>query len=119
MSHMPVHSPCKLMTVAGISSVVATAVVASIGDVSRFDRPEKLASYFGLTPRVRQSGDRAAFHGKISKQGNATARTMLIEAAWAAASVPGPLRAFFLRDKSRKGMNVAAVETRHRNPSRR
>ena len=37
------------MTVAGISSVIATAVVASIGDISRFDRPEKLASYFGLT----------------------------------------------------------------------
>ena len=29
----------KLMTVAGINSVVATAVVASIGDISRFDRP--------------------------------------------------------------------------------
>ncbi len=101
----------KLMTVAGISSVIATAVMASIGDISRFDRPEKLASYFGLTPRVRQSGDRAAFHGRISKQGNATARTMLIEAAWAAASVPGPLRAFFLRVKSKKGMNVAAVAT--------
>ena len=36
---------------------------------------------------------------------------MLIEAAWAAASVPGPLRAFFLRVKSKKGMNVAAVAT--------
>ena len=101
----------KLMTVAGISSVVATAVLASIGDISRFDSSEKLASYFGLTPRVRQSGNRPAFHGKISKHGNATARTMLIEAAWVAASVPGPLRAFFLRVKAKKGMNVAAVAT--------
>jgi transposase len=101
----------KLMTVAGINSVVATAVLASIGDISRFERPEKLASYFGLTPRVRQSGDRAAFHGKISRQGNATARTVLLEAAWSAALVPGPLRAFFLRIKDRKGLNVAAVAT--------
>ena len=101
----------KLMTVAGISSVVATAVLASIGDISRFESSEKLASYFGLTPRVRQSGNRPAFHGKISKHGNATARTMLIEAAWVAASVPGPLRAFFLRVKAKKGMNVAAVAT--------
>jgi len=101
----------KLMTVAGISSVIATAVIASIGDISRFATPEKLASYFGLTPRVRQSGDRGAIHGRISKQGNATARTMLVEAAWGAASVPGPLRAFFLRIKDRKGANVAAVAT--------
>jgi transposase len=101
----------KLMSVAGISSVIATAVVASIGDISRFSSPEKLASYFGLTPRVRQSGDRGAIHGRITKQGNATARTMLVEAAWSAASVPGPLRAFFLRIKDRKGANVAAVAT--------
>jgi transposase len=101
----------KLMTVAGISSVIATAVVASIGDTGRFASPEKLASYFGLTPRVRQSGDRIAVHGRISKQGNAAARTMLVEAAWSAAAVPGPLRAFFLRIKARKGQNVAAVAT--------
>ena len=101
----------KLMSVAGISSVIATAVLASIGDISRFKSPEQLASYFGLTPRVRQSGDRGPIHGRISKQGNATARTMLIEAAWSAASVPGPLRAFFLRIKDRKGLNVAAVAT--------
>lgn len=83
----------KLMTVAGISSVIATAVVASIGDIRRFNSPEKLASYFGLTPRMYQSGHRAAIHGRISKHGNETARTMLVEAAWFAASVPGPLRA--------------------------
>ena len=36
---------------------------------------------------------------------------MLIEAAWSAASVPRPLRAFFLRIKDRKGLNLAAVAT--------
>ena len=101
----------KLMAIAGISSVIATAVIAAIGDVSRFASPDRLASYFGLTPRIRQSGDHAAIHGRISKQGNAIARTMLIEAAWSAASVPGPLRAFFLRIKDRKGLNVAAFAT--------
>ena len=101
----------KLMSVAGISAIISTSVLASIGDISRFQTPQKLASYFGLTPRVRQSGDRGAIHGRISKQGNATARTMLVEAAWSAASVPGPLRAFFLRIKDRKGANVAAVAT--------
>ena len=99
----------KLMAVAGIGSVIATAVIASIGDISRFATPGKLASYFGLTPRVRQSGAREAIHGRITKQGNATARTMPVEAAWGAASVPGPLRAFFLRTKDRKGANVGEL----------
>ncbi len=101
----------KLMTITGINSIVATTVLASIGDISRFQSPEHLASYFGLTPRVRQSGDRGAIHGRISKQGNTAARTMLIEAAWSASASPGPLRAFFLRIKDRRGANVAATAT--------
>ena len=101
----------KLMSVAGVSSVIATAVIASIGDISRFQSPEKLASYFGLTPRVRQSGKRGAIHGRISKQGNATAQTMLIEATWGAASVPRPLGAFFLSDD---GCGVVVADHRFR-----
>lgn len=54
----------KLMSAAGISSVISTAVIASIGDISRFPSPEHLASYFGLTPRVRQSGDHAPINSR-------------------------------------------------------
>ncbi|SFQ33480.1 Transposase IS116/IS110/IS902 family protein [Bradyrhizobium sp. Ghvi] len=42
----------KLMTIPGVSSVVASNVLASIGDIARFQSPDKLSSYFGLTPRV-------------------------------------------------------------------
>lgn len=34
---------------------------------------------------------------------------MLVEAAWAAAKAPGPLHAFFVRIRARKGHQVAAV----------
>jgi len=34
---------------------------------------------------------------------------MLVEAAWAAAKAPGPLRSFFLRIRARRGIQVAAV----------
>ena len=36
---------------------------------------------------------------------------MLVEAAWAAARAPGPLRAFFLRVRARRRQHVAAVAT--------
>ena len=36
---------------------------------------------------------------------------MLVEAAWAAARGPGPLRAFFQRVRARRGQHVAAVAT--------
>lgn len=101
----------RLMTVGGINLTIAIGLVAAIGDVGRFSSPAKLVSYFGLNPRVRQSGDRPAYHGRISKQGRAQARGLLVEAAWSAASSPGPLRAFFLRIKDRRGQQVAAVAT--------
>jgi len=62
----------RLMTIPGIGPVVASTVLASIGDISRFETPEKLSCYFGLTPKVRQSGDRPARHGRISKAGKHT-----------------------------------------------
>lgn len=101
----------RLMTVGGINAVVAVSLLDAIGDVSRFSSPEKLVSYVGLNPSVRQSGDRPAVHGRITKQGRAHARAMLIEAAWAIAADPGLLRAFFVRIKERRGQQVAAVAT--------
>ncbi len=87
----------RLLTITGVNLTVAAGLVAAIGGVKRFSGPDKLASYFGLNPRVRQSGLGLAQHGRISKYGRAHARAMLVEAAWAASKAPGPLRAFFLR----------------------
>jgi transposase len=101
----------RLMTIPGIDMVVALALVAAVGAVERFDSPQKLVSYLGLNPSVRQSGPGPAYHGRITKQGRGHARGMLVEAAWAAARVPGPLRAFFQRVRARRGQHVAAVAT--------
>jgi len=68
-------------------------------------------SYLGLNPRVRQSGGQPAGHGRITKQGRAHARGMLVEAAWAAAKTLGPLRAFYERVRGRRGMQIAVVAT--------
>ena len=101
----------RLMTIPGVDFAVAVGLVAAIGDVTRFRSPQKLVSYFGLNPRVRQSGLQPAHHGRITKQGRAHARGMLVEAAWVAAKTPGPLRAFFVRVRGRRGHQIAAVAT--------
>jgi transposase len=99
----------RLLTVTGVNLIVAAGLVAAIGEVRRFPEPQKLVSYVGLNPRVRQSGLGLAQHGRISKRGRSHARAMLVEAAWAAAKAPGPLRAFFLRVRARRGHQIAAV----------
>ena len=101
----------RLLTITGVNCIVAIGLLAAIGDITRFASSAKLVSYFGLNPRVRQSGLRPAQHGHISKVGRAHARAMLVEAAWSAANAPGPLRAFFLRIRGRRGQQIAAVAT--------
>jgi transposase len=101
----------RLMTIPGVDMIVALAIVAAIGHVGRFEQSQKLVSYLGLNPSVRQSGPGPAYHGRITKQCRGHARGMLVEAAWAAARAPGPLRAFFLRVRARRGQHVAAVAT--------
>jgi len=101
----------RLMTIPGVDATVALALAAAVGDFARFRRSEQLVSYLGLNPRVRQSGSQPAAHGRITKQGRAHARGMLVEAAFTAAKIPGPLRAFFERVRARRGTQIAIVAT--------
>lgn len=101
----------RLMTIPGVDATVALSIVAAVGEFHRFARPEQLVSYLGLNPRVRQSGGQPASHGRITKHGRAHARGMLVEAAWVAVKTPGPLRAFYERIRSRRGMQIAVVAT--------
>jgi transposase len=99
----------RLLTLPGVNFVTAAALMAAIGDVTRFPTARHLVSYLGLDPRVRQSGAEPARHGRISKQGPGEARHVLVEAAWHAARTTGPLRAFHERIAGRRGANVATV----------
>ena len=99
----------RLMTIPGIDVVTATTLVAVIGDVRRFTTARHLVGYLGLHPTIRQSGNGPARHGRVSKEGSAAARHVLVEAAWSSAKSPGPLRAFAQRTAARRGRHVATV----------
>jgi len=101
----------RLMSVPGIDATVALSIVAAVGDFTRFRTPQRLVSYFGLNPRVRQSGNQPATHGRITKSGPGYARGMLVEAAFSTSKAPGPLRAFHERIRARRGVQVAIVAT--------
>ena len=99
----------RLMTIPGIDMVVSVGLMAAIGNIERFDDPDKLVAYIGLNPSVHQSGDGPAYHGRIAKRGRANARHLLVEAAWQTVRSPGPLRAFYERVRGKRGNHVAAV----------
>jgi transposase len=59
----------RLMTIPGVDAIAAMAIVAAVGDFGRFTDPDRLVAYVGLNPKVRQSGNSAPVHGRISKAG--------------------------------------------------
>jgi Raf kinase inhibitor-like YbhB/YbcL family protein len=101
----------RLLTVPGVNLVAAATFLAAVGDIARFRNSRRLVAYLGLDPRVRQSGDQPARSGSISKRGSVSARWALVEATWSVVNQPGPLRAFYLRIRSRRGHGKAIVAT--------
>jgi len=73
----------RCMKLLGIGQINAFALLAVIGDVRRFERPEKLVAYIGLNPGQRDSG-----HGKriklgVGKRGRGDMRNLLVQGAHA------------------------------------
>jgi transposase len=99
----------RLMTVPGVNVICAATFLAAIGDVRRFRTSRRLVAYLGLDPRVRQSGSEPTRGGRISKRGSASARWVLVEAAWSVVHQPGPLHAFYERIRARRGHGKAVV----------
>lgn len=97
-----------VMSIPGIDYTVAQTCLAAIGDISRFANAKKLAAYLGLNPSTRQSGTHC-YHGKITKQGNAHARWLLVQAAQHLGQYRGPLGQSMRRIIKRKNRNVAVV----------
>ena len=71
--------------------------------------PAEAGELFWAKPAGAAVGLRVAHHGRIGKVGRSHARAMLVEAAWATAKSPGPLHAFFVRIRARRGHQIAAV----------
>jgi len=76
-----------LITVPGVSWVLAYTIAAEIGDITRFASATKLCGYTGLCPRVYQSGD-SDRRGPLAKHGPKYLRWALIVAATNASKHP-------------------------------
>ncbi len=97
-----------LLSIPGVSLASGAVILTAIGDITRFSSPARLAAYFGLTPKIYQSGEKR-FHGRISKQGNAYGRFMLIESAEHLRRSSPTFRHQYERIKKKKNHNVAVV----------
>ena len=71
----------KLTCIKGIKTHTALSFTTEVSDFNRFESAEKFASYIGLTPGEKSSGDNER-KTKITKAGNRHLRRLAVEAAW-------------------------------------
>jgi transposase len=119
-------SACEAIELAVLrdQALVLTAALTKLdrdieGIVKNFDGYEqltsikgadKLAAYFGIVPRVRQSNDTET-HGQITKRGNALVRTTLVQCTLIALRYSPYLKNFYARIRERRGHGKAIIAT--------
>ncbi len=109
------HRSCeesrRLEDIPGIGPIVATALVAEVGDWKAFSSGRNLAAWIGLVPKQHSTGGKERLGG-ISKQGNRYLRWLLVTGAMAvirSARRHGTKRLWLTRLMERRPVKVAAV----------
>jgi transposase len=109
------HRSCeesrRLEEIPGVGPIVATALVAEVGDWKAFSSGRSLAAWIGLVPKQHSTGGKERLGG-ISKQGNRYLRWLLVAGAMAViryARQHGTKRLWLARIMERRPIKVAAV----------
>ena len=109
------HRACddsrRLEEIPGIGPLVATALVAEIGEWKQFRSGRNLAAWIGLVPKQHSTGGKDRL-GRITKQGNRYLRWLLVAGAMAVirhARQRGTKRLWLAQIMERRPIKVAAV----------
>ena len=66
-----------IRSIPGIGDISCARLIAEIGDISRFKKPEQINAFIGVDPIINQSGIKDGKHLCISKKGNKIARSII------------------------------------------
>ena len=109
------HRSCedsrRLEEIPGVGPIVATALIAEVGDWKAFSSGRNLAAWIGLVPKQHSTGGKERLGG-ISKQGNRYLRWLLVAGAMAViryARQHGTKRLWLARIMERRPIKIAAV----------
>lgn len=101
-----------LRTAPSIGPITASAIVATVDDVTRFRSAHQFEAFLGLVPGERSSGETRRI-GRITKAGNSRVRYLLVEAGWrilrSKSADTTALRAWALTIAARRGKRIAVV----------
>ena len=97
-----------LETIKGIGAYSAASIMIQIENIHRFESPKALASYFGLHPVLKMSGDHK-WKSRMSKQGRSAIRAVLFMCANSAVLADPHLRSIYARHRANGKSHKAAI----------
>jgi len=100
----------NITSIKGVGNRSGSILLSIIGDINNFSSKKKLAAYFGIVPRVSQSGEKAIY-GRITKRGSKLGRTTLVQCTLTAIQYSPYLCSFYNKIKAKKGCGKARVAT--------
>ena len=103
-------------SVPGIGGITASAMIAELGDIRRFNRLDELAAIVGLVPGMYQSSENKINLG-LTKRSNHQLRSLLVEASWVAVRTDMALQQYY-RQHAHKEPNKAIIKVAHKLLSR-
>lgn len=98
----------NLTSIKGIGPLGASILLSVIGDVRDFPDEGRLASYFGIVPRVHNSNETER-SGRITKRGSKLGRTALVQCALIAKRYSPYLANYYEAIRSRRGTGRAII----------
>jgi transposase len=106
-----------LMSTPAVGPIISLTYASAIDDPSRFTSSKRAGPLFGLTPKKHQSGE-TDYSGRITKNGDASVREALYEAAHLILTKPikgcSRLKSWAMRIAKRAGMSKAKVALAHK-----
>jgi len=101
-----------IKTIPGMGEISSRTIISAIGEIKRFKKAKALASYCGLVPSVRASGERVEY-GHITREGRSEVRRVGVQSAHAVLRSKTiesqPLRDWWENIADRRGKKTAVV----------
>lgn len=94
-----------LKSIPGIGGYLASAVLAELGDIRRFNNEREFSNYIGLVPGIYQS-DETSKAMNLSPRCRALLRSYIIEASWVALRLNPELQSYYRKHQGRNSKNI-------------
>jgi transposase len=108
----------ELQKLPGVGPLIASAILATVGDANTFKKGREMSAWLGLTPKQHSSGHKIKLGG-ITKRGDRYMRKLLVQGARTVVRVcdkkPDKLHRWVSTRLERGGFNKAAVALANKN----